>query len=145
IASRAGQVALDGTLLGSETLSSGAVGNPEGGSISVAAQTLASGMPAGLSTDFAALNTALNAGGFTQARAFDLKQGDLAIGNELQAHSVSVSVDDGSLAVNGTIDASGATPGSINLAALNDLTLAGTGVLDAHGSTLQVDSFGNPI
>ena len=135
----AGQVALNGTLTG------GATGSYNGGSITVDAQTLASGTAAGLSTDFAALNTNLNNGGFSYARSFDLKQGDLTIGNELQAHNVNVSVDNGSITVNGIINASGATPGSISLAAMDNLTLSGTGVLDAHGTVLQADSYGNPI
>jgi hypothetical protein len=132
-------VALNGTLTG------GATGSYNGGSITVDAQTLASGTAAGLSTDFAALNTNLNNGGFSYARSFDLKQGDLTIGNELQAHNVNVSVDNGSITVNGIINASGATPGSISLAAMDNLTLSGTGVLDAHGTVLQADSYGNPI
>ncbi len=139
----AGQVALNGTLLGAATLSDGATGNPQGGSIAIEAQTLASGNAAGLSSDFAALNTTLSSAGFTQSRSFDLKQGDLAIGDELQAHEVSVSLDNGSLTVNGTIDASGQTPGSISLAAMNGLTVNGT--LDAHGTVLQTDSYGAPI
>jgi filamentous hemagglutinin family protein len=141
----AGQVALNGTLLGAATLSAGASGHYNGGAITVDAQTLASATAAGLSTDFAALNTALSAGGFTYARSFDLKQGDLAIGGELQAHTVNVSLDNGSLTVNGTIDASGAGPGAISLAAMNGLTLSGSGMLDAHGTMLRVDSYGNPI
>ena len=53
---------------------------------------------------FDALNAALNAGGFFGARGFDIKTGDLVIGadpvtgqTELQAQSVTVSVDAGSL------------------------------------------------
>jgi filamentous hemagglutinin family protein len=141
----AGQVALNGTLLGASTLSDGASAHYNGGAITVDAQTLASATAAGLSTDFAALNTALTAGGFSYARSFDLKQGDLAIGGELQAHTINVSLDNGSLTVNGTIDASGAGPGAINLAAMNGLTLSGSAVLDAHGTMLRVDSYGNPI
>ena len=40
---------------------------------------------------------------------FDLKNGDLAIGDEVKAHSVTVAADGGTLTINGTIDASGAT------------------------------------
>src|SRR6202012_6057127 len=124
-----GQVALNGMLLGASTLAPGTTGNFNGGPITVDAQTLASGTVAGLSADFAALNTVLNAGGFSYSRSFDLKQGGLVIGNELQAHDISVSVDDttvggatyngtmvtnGSIIVVGTIDARGATPGTIS-------------------------------
>jgi filamentous hemagglutinin family protein len=95
--------------------------------------------------DFGALNTVLNTGGFFDARSFDLKTGDLVIGDGVKAHDVEISVDGGTLTVNGTIDASGAAPGTIRLAGKNGLTLASTAVLDAHGNTLQVDSYGQPI
>jgi Filamentous haemagglutinin family outer membrane protein len=137
----AGQVALNGTLRGSSTLSSGVTG----GFITISAQTLQSGTAANLSSDFAALNTSLNAAGFSGSRAFDLRQGNLTIGNEVRAHSVTVSVDGGSLTVNGTIDASGKTPGTIRLGARDDLELTASGKLDAHGTALQVDSYGKPI
>ncbi|MFH0301048.1 filamentous hemagglutinin family protein [Bradyrhizobium sp. 31Argb] len=97
------------------------------------------------SESFARINTALNAGGFFERREFALKQGDLAIGNEVRARNVVVSVDNGSLTVNGRIDASGAAPGSIRLSAKNDLTIASTAVLDVHGTELQTDSDGVAI
>jgi hypothetical protein len=154
----AGQVALNGSLQGASTSAPGTSFN--GGSITIDAQTLTSGTATGLSSDFAALNTALNASGFSYSRSFDLKQGGLVIGNELQARNITVSVDDttvgsttyngtvvtnGSIVVTGTINASGTTPGTIRLAAKNDLTLSSTGYLDAHGTVLQVDSYGAPI
>ncbi|MCA6109664.1 filamentous haemagglutinin family protein [Bradyrhizobium cenepequi] len=97
------------------------------------------------SEGFARINTALNAGGFFWTREFALKQGDLAIGNEVRAHNVVVSVDNGSLTVNGRIDASGAAPGAIRLSAKNDLTLASGAVLDVQGTELQTDSDGVAI
>ncbi|MDE5457059.1 filamentous hemagglutinin N-terminal domain-containing protein [Bradyrhizobium sp. CSA112] len=97
------------------------------------------------SENFARINTALNAGGFFQTREFAFKQGDLAIGNEVKARNVVISVDNGSLTVNGRIDASGAAPGSIRLSAKNGLTLASTAVLDVHGTELQTDSDGVAI
>jgi filamentous hemagglutinin family protein len=97
------------------------------------------------SEGFARINTALNAGGFFERREFALKQGDLAIGNEVRARNVVVSVDNGSLTVNGLIDASGAAPGSIRLSAKNDLTIASGAMLDVHGTELQTDSDGVAI
>ncbi|MDE1172717.1 MAG: filamentous hemagglutinin N-terminal domain-containing protein, partial [Parvibaculaceae bacterium] len=125
-----GRVLLGGTLKGSAT------GGSKGGRIGIAAQTMG---------DFAAFNESLNTAGFFGARSFDLKQGDLVIGNEVKAQSVSISLDNGSLTVNGTIDASGATPGTIQLGAKGNLTLASTAVLDTHGNVLQVDSYGAPV
>jgi filamentous hemagglutinin family protein len=126
----AGSITLNGTLTG------GATGNETSGAFTVRAQTLG---------NFAALNTALDSGGFFDSRSFEIEQGDLTIGDGVQAHSVNVSVDGGSLTVTGTIDASGGGAGSINLAAADDLTLAGTAVLAAQGTVLQTDSYGQPI
>lgn len=95
--------------------------------------------------DFAALNQRLNQGQVFGSRSFQLKQGNLVIGDELKANQVNVSVDNGSLTVVGTIDASGERVGSIRLAGKQGLTLAGSALLDAHGSTLRVDSYGKII
>jgi filamentous hemagglutinin family protein len=130
IAAGNGAVALAGALKGAAT-----DGNSSG-DFSVSAGTLA---------DFAGLNAALNQGGIFDARSFDLKTGNLTIGDGVKARNVTVSVDSGSLIVNGTIDASGNAPGTIRLAAGNGLTLASTAVLDAHGSVLQTDSYGAAI
>jgi filamentous hemagglutinin family protein len=140
-----GRVSLEGLLRGASTPVAGDATVHADGSISIGAQTLASGNAAGLSDDFATLNQALDDGGFFAARSFDLKQGSLVIGNELKAGDINVSVDGGSLTVDGTIDASGRAPGSIRLAARDDLELTASGMLDAHGRALRVDSYGNPI
>ena len=126
----AGAVAVGGTLKG--TADSGFTT----GDFTLVANTLG---------DFGALNGVLNVGGFFDLRSFDLKTGDLTIGDGVKAHDVEISVDGGALTVTGTIDASGAAPGTIRLAGKNGLTVAATAVLDAHGTTLQVDSYGQPI
>jgi filamentous hemagglutinin family protein len=134
----AGQVSLLGTLTG------GSTGNYASGNFAISAQNLG---------DFAALNASLDTGQFFQSRSFDIQQGDLIIGNGVQAHNVSVSLDNGSLTVTGLINASGDNAGaasgdgggSISLAASDNLTLASTAVLDAQGTVLQVDSYGVPI
>nr|WP_242487538.1 hypothetical protein [Pseudomonas sp. TH05] len=113
------------------------------GGVEIQAQHLGAG--ASLDQQFAALNQRLNEGQVFGARSFQLKQGDLTIGNGLKAGSISVSLDNGSLRVNGLVDASGERVGSINLAARNGLTLDGSAVLDAHGSRLRVDSYGKII
>ena len=106
------------------------------GGIDISAQTIG---------DFAGLNQRLTTTGVTGSRSFDIKQGDLIVGNEVKANSVTISVDGGSLTVNGTIDASGAEVGTIRLSARDDLVLTASGKLDAHGTVLQVDSYGDPI
>ena len=96
--------------------------------------------------DLAALDTILNAGGLTGTRSFEQTGlGNVTIGSDLIAHDVRISVDQGSLTVDGTINASGAAPGTISLSAASGLTLAPTAVLDAHGTVLQTDSTGQII
>jgi filamentous hemagglutinin family protein len=129
-AAAAGDVSLLGTLTG------GADAGYSSGSFSVSAQSVG---------DFTALNNSLDAGGFFQARNFDIQQGDLVIGDGVQARHVNVSVDNGSLTVTGLIDASFGGGGAISLAASQNLTIAGTAVLDAQGTELVVDSYGVPI
>ncbi len=125
-----GAIALNGTLRGSSAYEA------QSGSIALRAASLG---------DFAALNAMLSQTGFFASRAFVLKQGDLVVGDGVRAHNVSISVDNGSLTVTGTIDASGAKPGNIRLAARDDLTLASSSVLDTHSTVLQTDSYGAPI
>jgi filamentous hemagglutinin family protein len=136
----AGQVALNGTIAGSASgdyMEAGGDVLPFlGGSLTVRAQSL---------SDFAGLNARLNDGGVNDERSFDIKQGNLLIGDEVQAHAVTISVDGGSLTVNGTIDASGAQAGAIRLSSRDDLTLAADSKLDAHGTVLRVDSYGQVI
>ncbi|AOZ03705.1 hypothetical protein BKK81_32360 [Cupriavidus sp. USMAHM13] len=125
-----GQVALNGTLNG------GATEGQASGDFNARAGTFA---------DFAGLNAALTRGGFFDARSFTARQGDLVVGDGVKAHQVSIATDGGQLTVNGTIDASGAAPGTIRLSAGKGLTLAAGAVLDAHGTVLQMDSYGQPI
>lgn len=95
--------------------------------------------------DFAGLNAQLNAAGFTQSRGILLKTGDIVIGDEVRANHVAIVADGGNLTVNGTINASGMRMGSISLVARDNLTLAPSAVLDAHGTVLQTDAYGAPI
>ncbi len=94
---------------------------------------------------FTALNERLNTGGFFEARGFVVGSGDLVIGDEVRAHRVSISADGGSLTVNGRIDASGARPGEIRLAARDDLVLTNGAVLDVRSTQLQIDGRGAAI
>ncbi len=132
ITATSGQVQIAGTLLGSTT------GNFNAGSFDVRAQTIG---------DFVALNALLDTGGFYYSRIFDIKQGDLTIaaGTTIRAHDVEISIDNGSLTVAGTIDASGAMPGTIRLSAGDNLELTSTAVLDVHNTVLQIDGYGQPI
>ena len=141
-----GIVDLQGKILGSSSgyYNAGGTSMPQpAGTVEIQAQRL--GSSGSLDQQFADLNQRLNQGEVFGARSFQLKQGDLTIGNGLKAGTVSVSVDNGSLRVTGLVDASGERVGSINLAGKNGLTLDSTAVLDAHGSKLRVDSYGKII
>ncbi|MCG2841224.1 filamentous hemagglutinin family protein [Sandaracinobacter sp. RS1-74] len=133
----AGHVSLAGTILGSASGEYDAGGTYvpyDAAELTVQAQTLA---------DFADLNSRLNDGEVFGARRFQIKQGDLTVGDEVKAREVQIVVDGGDLTVNGTIDASGYQVGTIRLAAMGDLTVNGT--LNAHGTGLRVDSYGKII
>ncbi|MFC6299480.1 filamentous hemagglutinin N-terminal domain-containing protein [Pseudomonas sp. CCM 7893] len=141
-----GVVDLQGKILGSSTgyYDAGGTLMPyQAGTVEIQAQRLADS--GSLDQQFASLNQRLNEGQVFGARSFQLKQGDLTIGNGLKAGAISVSVDNGSLRVNGVVDASGERVGSINLAGKHGLTLDSGAVLDAHGSKLRVDSYGKII
>ncbi len=127
-----GSAIFDGTIDGSATAGF------EAGQFSITGQSIG---------DFVALNTMLDSGGVFGSRSFDIKQGDLTIGQgeTVTAQTVSISLDNGSLTVDGTIDASGATPGTIDLAASGNLEIGSSALLDAHGTVLQVDSNGQPV
>ncbi|HBP5934699.1 TPA: filamentous hemagglutinin N-terminal domain-containing protein [Pseudomonas aeruginosa] len=113
------------------------------GSVEVRAQRLGEdGTP---DSRFAALNQRLNAGQMFGARSFQIKQGDLNIGNDVRASTIEVSLDGGHLSVNGVLDASGEQVGSIRLAAKQGLSIGGEALLDAHGRRLRVDSYGKII
>ena len=142
----AGTVDLQGSILGSSSGRYDAGGTLVpylAGSVDIHAQQL--GDSGTLDIQFAALNQRLNSGAVFGARSFQLKQGDLIIGSDVKAGEVNVSIDNGSLTVNGVIDASGERVGTIRLAAGNNLTIAGSALLDAHSTTLRVDSYGKII
>jgi len=146
LAGAAGVVDLQGSILGTSSgyYDAGGTLVPYlAATIDIGAQNL--GDSGALDSQFAALNQRLTAGGVFGGRSFQLKQGDLNIGSDIKAGEVNVSVDNGSLTVYGTIDASGERVGSIRLAAGNNLTISGGALLDAHGSTLRVDSYGKII
>jgi filamentous hemagglutinin family protein len=142
----AGLVDLQGSILGSSSgyYDAGGTYMPYlAGGVEIQAQRL--GDSGTLTDQFAALNQRLNEGQVFGSRSFQLKQGDLTIGDGLKANSINLSLDNGSLLITGTVDASGEQVGSINLSAKHGLTVGGDAVLDAHGSRLRVDSAGKII
>ncbi|MGJ7530266.1 filamentous haemagglutinin family protein [Variovorax sp. GB1P17] len=137
LGANAGHVELAGAIRGASSGSYDAGGTVvpyDAAELTVRAQTLG---------DFAGLNSRLNEGAVFGARRFQVKQGDLVVGDGVKAREVSIALDGGNLRVDGRIDASGYQVGSIRLAAKGDLMVNGT--LDAHGTGLRVDSYGKII
>ncbi|VVE01906.1 hemagglutinin [Pandoraea aquatica] len=134
-----GVVSLAGQLLGSATGMYDAGGTlvPFGaGGIDVRAQRI---------DGFTALNSHLSEGGVFGSRSFQIKQGDLVVGDELKAREITLSVDGGRLDIVGRVDASGKQVGSIRLSARDGVSVGGNATLDAHSTTLRLDSYGQPI
>lgn len=127
---RAGTVSLAGAMAGA-----GGAGYAQG-DFTLSADTIA---------DFVDLNRMLTRTGFVGARSFATRSGDLTVGDEVKAETVTIAVDGGTLRVTGRIDASGARPGTIRLSARDDLVLAPGAALDAHGSVLHTDAYGVAI
>ena len=124
LAEDAGVVDLQGRILGGASGDYDAGGTRVpflGGELEIRAQRLGDG--GSLSEQFTALNQRLNQGEVFGARRFQLKQGDLQIGDGLKAHRIEVSLDNGQLGVSGTVDASGAQVGEIRLAGGRGLSL----------------------
>lgn len=96
--------------------------------------------------NFSVLNAKLNQGGFSESRDIRVRSGDVTIaganpftqrpGDVVVAHHFTLSADQGSITVGGTIDASAsAGGGSIELDAMNDVNLAGGSFLLARGTS----------
>ena len=73
--------------------------------------------------DFAALETTLADGGFTQSQSFRIRGGDVQLDGRIAAQEFRLSTDLGAITVGGTIDASGARGGVISLIAAGGVTL----------------------
>jgi filamentous hemagglutinin family protein len=121
----AGALRLDGSLRGSADAPLAA------GRFSADARTL----------DLSAVNRAAAAGGFTGAREFRARTGDIEVAQSdvVAARSVGIYADGGAVGVRGRIDArpDGGSPfafGDVRIAARDDVTLHGTARIDA-GST----------
>jgi len=87
------------------------------------------------SGDAGALLTAMK--GFSESQSLTLQTGDITVAATMTvtAHEVELSAATGNLIVSGTIDASGASGGTVRLSADNTLLLAGSAVLDTHATT----------
>ena len=103
---------------------------------------------------FAALNTRLNAGGYTESRTVRARDGDIALAaanDTIQARQVILSADNGDITLGGTVDASGAKGGRIELYAgqataagrAGNVTLLATGRLLANATATATNAAGS--
>lgn len=76
-----------------------------------------------------AVDSVLETGGFTLSRTIRARTGDVVVNGLVTAQTFNLSTDTGSILVNGEIDASGVTGGSINLSASGNVTLAAGSLL----------------
>ena len=90
------------------------------------------------------LSTVLSAAGFTERQDLRIRSGDVTLASAT-AHTFSLSTDLGSITVNGTIDASGKTGGSISLFAGQSVILSDGSLLNVHGDSLDAAGKGGLI
>ena len=104
----AGTADLAGTLNGSAVADNN-VANPSQGSFVYYASTL--------NGKYSDLNGLLNAGHFNESQNIHVSNGDITLSSAdtITAHNVTLTTDDGNIAINGQIDASGAKGGIVSL------------------------------
>lgn len=103
---------------------------------------------------FGQVNARLNSGGFTAARDFRVRHGNVALGagESIVARDVLIAADNGNVSVGGTINADGAKGGSIQIYAgqatagggAGNLTIIGGASLSARATTAATSAAGSP-
>ena len=93
----------------------------------------------------AELDRILNDGGFSQSRDYRVRTGDLKLDGSADSHLYRVAADDGDIVVSGTINAEGATGGTIDLNASGSLTLVSAALLDASGEDFDAAGKGGSV
>lgn len=90
-------------------------------------------LDAGSVASFDDLQSDLARSGFSQSQDLRIRSGDVQLNGVIQARDFSLSADEGSILVQGRIDASGATGGRISLMARNSLALLSGAELTVAG------------
>lgn len=114
-------------VLGGTVSGQGGTGG-KGGSFDLDTGTLAS---------FSSLTSVLNSGSFTESRTIRVHSGNVTVDGVSKTKNFVLSTDGGSITVTGTIDASGATGGTIDLKASGSVTLNAGAILDASAQTFS--------
>lgn len=109
-----------------------AQGSDEGGRFNVDAKKL----ERGVGNPLAALAQALDGAGFDRAIHLRQQQGDLVLenGQRLRAHDIILTADSGEVRIDGVIDASGESSGTVRINAGRNTVLGSTAVIDAHAT-----------
>ena len=102
-------------------------------------------LDAGSIASFTALNAALNNGAFNETRNIRARTGSFVISNEVIARNFTLSADLGSITVSNTINAAGATGGSINLVANGSITLTSAALLTVRGADFDSAGKGGSV
>ncbi len=89
----------------------------------------------------ATLDTALDAGGFSQSRTIRVRTGDVLVNGHASARNYNLSTDEGAITVTGIIDAYSNNGGIIGLFANGGVTLANGAQLNA--AAIEPDAAGN--
>jgi len=133
VAGDAGSITLivptgSGVVLAGQIVGSSAQG--KGGSLTIDSATLNLGSTA----DPSSLSGKIASGGFTEAVHLRDRSDQSVTVDQVKAHDFLLTADSGSLVVQGTIDASGANGGRVELNAGQDLTVNGTIKANATGA-----------
>lgn len=96
-------------------------------------------------SDTASVNAFLNAATLNRAVSFRVRNGDVLWNGSLASRQYEMVVESGSLRVNGQIDASGETGGSIRLVSSGDLVVESTAQLSVRGQDFNAAGQGGNI
>ncbi|WP_246534842.1 filamentous haemagglutinin family protein [Methylomonas paludis] len=88
-------------------------------------------------TSYTTLNVVLNSAGFSAGQSLEIANGDISIdsGAVINAQQYVLNVDQGIVTINGTINATAASGGSVTVYGRNGITLGSSGKIDASSTT----------
>ena len=99
----------------------------------------------GSAPSLAAVNAALDAGHFNEARAMRVRTGNVLVDGHAKARNFLLAADSGAITVTGMIDASGVTGGQIGLYGYNGVKLASGAVLTVAANQLDAAGKGGLV
>jgi filamentous hemagglutinin family protein len=140
-----GVAQLNGTMLGNATTAPGGTTPTQGSFVMQVAQLTSD-------AQFDQINNKLNQGGFSESRSFNVLNGNIVqnAGSTLTASNVTIATDNGNVTIGGTINASGAQGGNIQIYAqqaqagggYGNVTLQSGSNLNASATTAATSTAG---